>query len=382
MYVLLLSALFLTVGSLGFAAERPYDGEYASSSPIEETLRQYDTILVTGGAGFIGANFVENWVQSGYGKVVNLDSLTYAGSLENLKAIANNPNHIFKRGDICDVELLDEIFEEYKPKAVVHFAAESHVDRSIEVPAVFIESNVYGSFILLESARKYKDKYKPELFKFIHISTDEVYGSLELGEPAFTETTPYHPTTPYSATKAASDMLANAWAHTYNMPVMITHCSNNYGPYQYPEKLIPKVIGHALRGEVIPVYGNGQNIRDWLHVEDHCRAIQTVLANGKIGEVYNIGGNNEKTNLDVIRRICTIADQCCPITKAFKHPITGEDVTSYHDLVTFTKGRLYDDKRYAIDSSKLQRLGWYPIYTFEEGIDIVTRWYLSQPQSF
>lgn len=344
-----------------------------------EQLKKYDTIIVTGGAGFIGSSFVRDWVRKGYGKVIVLDSMTYAASMKNLEPAATNPNYIFVKGSICDQVLVDQLLEQYKPKAIVHFAAESHVDRSIENPALFLETNVKGTFVLLEASRRYMQKHPGNLQKFIHISTDEVYGSLGFDDPSFTETTFYTPTTPYSATKAASDHLVHAWFHTYKVPVVLLHCSNNYGPYQYPEKLIPKVIGHALRGEIIPVYGNGKNVRDWIHVEDHCRAIETALAKGRLGENYNIGGSNEKTNLDVVKRICTTLDATKP-PQNMVHPVTGKEVTSYHELIAFTNGRVHDDQRYSMNSTKIQtQLGWKPAYTFESGIDGVTTWYLDNP---
>ena len=267
----------------------------------------------------------------------------------------------------------------HQPKVIIHFAAESHVDNSIEGPEVFIRTNIEGTFKLLQATKRYVESFHPSDFRFIHISTDEVFGSLELSDPSFTETTFYSPTTPYSASKACSDHLVSAWYHTYKIPSVIMHCSNNYGPHQYGEKLIPKVIGHASRGEPITVYGNGKNIRDWIHVDDHCSAIMAVLDRGKIGESYNVGGNCEKTNIEVVRRICDIMDGAKPIQEnSIRHPISGEYIKSYHELITYTEGRKCDDRRYSMDISKIQRdLGWCPRYTFKEGIDMVTRWYLA-----
>jgi dTDP-glucose 4,6-dehydratase len=327
-------------------------------------------IIVTGGAGFIGSNFANAWVKLGLGKLINLDKLTYAGNLANLAEIEQNPDHIFVQGDIGDNELLGSLLKQYRPRAIVNFAAESHVDRSIHAPAEFIHTNVVGTFNLLEEARAYwnglidADKAS---FRFLHVSTDEVYGSLSPTDSAFKETNPYEPNSPYSASKAASDHLVRAYHHTYGMPMLTTNCSNNYGPYHFPEKLIPLVIHNALNGKPLPIYGNGSNVRDWLYVGDHCSAIRRVLEAGRVGETYNIGGWNEKTNLDVVHTLCDILDQQKPKT-------TG----SYRDQITFVTDRPGHDQRYAIDATKIEReLGWKPAETFDTGIQKTVAWYLS-----
>lgn len=334
-----------------------------------------NTILVTGGAGFIGGNFVLDWVKAGLGTVINLDKLTYAGNLENLADIEGNPNHIFVHGDIGDRALVAKLLAEHKPRAVINFAAESHVDRSIHGPEDFIQTNVVGTFHLLEEVRAYwngvvethpEEKENPQ-FRFLHVSTDEVYGTLGPKDPAFTEITPYAPNSPYSASKAASDHLVRAYHHTYGLPVLTTNCSNNYGPYHFPEKLIPLCLLNALAGKPLPIYGDGQQIRDWLFVKDHCSAIRRVLEAGKLGETYNVGGWNEKANLDVVQTLCSILDELSP--KA--------DGSSYKDQITFVKDRPGHDRRYAIDASKLEReLGWKPAETFESGIRKTVEWYL------
>lgn len=327
------------------------------------------TIIITGGAGFIGSNFIHKVLSNTDFQVVNLDLLTYAGNLDSLSDIENNARYTFVQGDICDVDFIQSLFAKYQPSAIIHFAAESHVDRSIDGPAVFIQTNVTGTFNLLENARQYWRRLavtEQEQFRFIHISTDEVYGSLG---PAgyFTEETCYAPNSPYSASKASADHLARAYYHTYGLPVMITNCSNNYGPYHFPEKLIPLMILNALEGKHLPIYGDGQNVRDWLYVEDHCRAILTVLDKGKPGDKYNIGGHNEKTNLDIVLTLCDILDE--------KQPrIDGK---SYRDQITFVKDRPGHDLRYAIDASKIEKeLGWKPAETFETGIIKTIDWYL------
>ena len=327
-------------------------------------------ILVTGGAGFIGSNFVLDWLKESSEPVVNLDALTYAGNLENLQSIADNPRHIFVKGNMCDKELVSSLLAQYKPRAIVHFAAESHVDRSIFGPDLFFQTNVMGTLNLLESAKDYYDRILSEQeknsFRFLHVSTDEVYGSLTFDEPAFTEETPYRPNSPYSASKASSDHAVRAWFHTYGFPVLTTNCSNNYGPYQFPEKLIPLVISNALARKPLPIYGDGLNIRDWLYVGDHCSAIRCVLENGKIGETYNVGGHNERNNVTIVKTICAILDEMRP------HP-DG----SYSKLITFVKDRPGHDRRYAIDSTKLQtQLGWKPKECFETGIRKTVQWYL------
>ena len=326
-------------------------------------------IFVTGGAGFIGSNFVNAWVKLGLGEVVNIDKLTYAGNLENLAEIQDDPNHIFVHADIGDNETIRALLAAHQPRAVVNFAAESHVDRSIYGPGEFIQTNIVGTFNLLEEVRAYwgelngSDKAN---FRFLHVSTDEVYGSLSATDPAFTETKNYEPNSPYSASKAASDHLVRAYHHTYGMPVLTTNCSNNYGPYHFPEKLIPLVIHNALHGKPLPIYGNGQQIRDWLYVEDHCSAIRRVLEAGKVGEVYNIGGWNEKANIDVVHTLCDILDAQKPKAEG-----------SYRDQITFVQDRPGHDQRYAIDASKIEReLGWKPAETFETGIHKTVIWYL------
>lgn len=327
------------------------------------------SILVTGGAGFIGSNFIRMVLSKTDTDVVNLDILTYAGNLESLYDVADNPHYTFIHGDICDSDLVKSLFDKYQPSAIIHFAAESHVDRSIDGPAVFIKTNINGTFNLLEASRNYwesLDENKKDNFRFIHISTDEVYGSLgQIGY--FTEETPYAPNSPYSASKASADHLARAYFHTYGLPVLITNCSNNYGPYHFPEKLIPLMILNALEGKPMPIYGTGQNVRDWLYVEDHCRAVLTVLEKGKPGEKYNIGGHNEKTNLEIVDTLCTILDK--------KYP--RNDGRSYRDQIIFVKDRPGHDMRYAIDASKIKRdLGWNPIETFSSGIEKTVNWYL------
>ena len=328
-------------------------------------------ILVTGGAGFIGSNFVLDWLKESNELVVNLDALTYAGNLENLQSIADDPRHIFVKGNICDKELVSSLLAQYKPRAIVHFAAESHVDRSIFGPDLFFQTNVMGTLNLLECAKDYYDRILSEQeknsFKFLHVSTDEVYGSLTFDEPAFTEETPYRPNSPYSVSKGSSDHAVRAWFHTYGFPVLTTNCSNNYGPYQFPEKLIPLVISNALARKPLPIYGDGLNIRDWLYVGDHCSAIRCVLEKGKTGETYNVGGHNERNNITIVKTICAILDEIKP------HP-DG----SYANLITFVKDRPGHDRRYAIDSTKLRtQLGWKPKECFETGIRKTVQWYLA-----
>lgn len=326
-------------------------------------------ILVTGGAGFIGSNFVLDWLATSDEPVVNLDALTYAGNLANLASLAGDARHIFVRDDICDRALVDRLLANYRPRAIVHFAAESHVDRSIHGPGEFVRTNVQGTFTLLEAARAYwtaLDEPARTAFRFLHVSTDEVYGSLGPDDPPFTETTPYAPNSPYAASKAASDHLVRAWHHTYGLPVLTTNCSNNYGPYQFPEKLIPLVIANALGGRPLPVYGDGLNVRDWLYVGDHCAGVRTVLEKGRQGETYNIGGWNERTNIEIVRRICALLDELRP-----------DPAGSYERLITFVKDRPGHDRRYAIDARKIEReLGWRPAETFESGLRKTVRWYL------
>ena len=329
------------------------------------------TILVTGGAGFIGANFVLAWVKLGLARVVNLDKLTYAGNLENLVEIQHHSNHIFIQGDIADQALVTKLLAQYQPCAVINFAAESHVDRSIHGPGDFIQTNVVGTFHLLESVRAYWNnlsKTQQTAFRFLHVSTDEVYGSLEKDDAPFTEQHAYAPNSPYSASKAASDHLVRAYHHTYQLPTLTTNCSNNYGPHHFPEKLIPLVIHNALKGKPLPIYGNGQQIRDWLYVEDHCAAIRRVLEAGIPGQVYNIGGWNEKPNLEVVKTLCRILDA--------KQP--RPDGQSYANQITFVQDRPGHDQRYAIDASKLDNeLGWKPKETFDTGIEKTVDWYLN-----
>jgi dTDP-glucose 4,6-dehydratase len=331
-------------------------------------------ILITGGAGFIGGNFVLDWLSDPKAEgIVNVDKLTYAGNLATLDSLKGDPRHVFVHGDIGDKELLTQLLKEHQPRAIVNFAAESHVDRSIHGPAEFVQTNIVGTFNLLECARSHwntLDESKKAAFRFHHVSTDEVYGSLSVSDPAFTETHPYEPNSPYSASKAASDHLVRAWFHTYGLPVVTTNCSNNYGPYHFPEKLIPLVILNALNSKPLPIYGDGQQVRDWLYVGDHCAAIREVLAKGKLGETYNIGGWNEKANIDVVKTICQILDELKP----------RADQKSYAEQITFVKDRPGHDRRYAIDASKLNReLGWKPKETFDSGIKKTVQWYLDNP---
>lgn len=323
-------------------------------------------VLVTGGSGFIGSNFVRYWLMNyPQDRVINLDALTYAGNPENLRGVEENPCYRFVHADICDAAAVARVFEDEKIDAVVNFAAESHVDRSILGPESFIRTNVYGTFTLLETARKYWAGNEGN-YRFLHISTDEVYGSLDPEDAPFTEQTPYSPNSPYSASKASSDHLVRAYFHTYGLPVLTTNCSNNYGPYQFPEKLIPLVIINALEGMPLPVYGDGKNIRDWLHVEDHCRGIDFVLRKGRAGETYNIGGCNEWTNIDIVELVCDRLDELMPV------------LSSRKNLISFVKDRLGHDRRYAIDAGKMKReLGWEPLYSFERGIEGTIRWYIN-----
>ena len=330
-------------------------------------------ILVTGGAGFIGSAVVRHIIEKTQDSVVNVDKLTYAGNLESLESVENNPRYAFEQVDICDSKALLRVFEHHQPDAVMHLAAESHVDRSIDGPAAFIETNIVGTYTLLEAARAYWNTLNDErkaAFRFHHISTDEVYGDLEGTDDLFTETTPYAPSSPYSASKASSDHLVRAWLRTYGLPTIVTNCSNNYGPFHFPEKLIPLMILNALDGKPLPVYGNGQQIRDWLFVEDHARALYKVVTEGKVGETYNIGGHNEKANIDVVRTICSLLEELVP-----NKP---EGIAKYEDLITYVKDRPGHDVRYAIDAAKIGReLGWKPQETFESGIRKTVEWYLN-----
>jgi dTDP-glucose 4,6-dehydratase len=331
-------------------------------------------LFVTGGAGFIGSNFIIDWLAQSEEPVVNIDKLTYAGNLENLSSLKHNPLHTFVQGDLADRGLVPRLLEEHKPRALLHFAAESHVDRSIHGPEDFIQTNVVGTFRLLEAVRAYWNglpEAKKSAFRFLHVSTDEVYGSLSKDDAPFAEANPYEPNSPYSASKAASDHLVRAWHHTYGLPVLTTNCSNNYGPYQFPEKLIPLMIVNALAGKALPVYGDGMQIRDWLYVKDHCGAIRCALGAGRVGETYNVGGWNEMPNIDIVRTVCKLLDELRP--KA--------DGVSYATQITYVADRPGHDRRYAIDARKIEReLGWKPAETFETGIRKTVQWYLSNPE--
>ncbi|MBU1443040.1 MAG: dTDP-glucose 4,6-dehydratase [Gammaproteobacteria bacterium] len=328
-------------------------------------------ILVTGGAGFIGANFVLEWTARSDEPVVNLDKLTYAGNLETLASLTGNPRHIFVQGDIGDSALVDRLLAEHRPHAVLNFAAESHVDRSIHGPEDFVQTNVLGTFRLLESVRGFWSglgEGEKAAFRFLHVSTDEVYGSLSATDPAFTEDNKYEPNSPYSASKAASDHLVRAWHHTYGLPVLTTNCSNNYGPFHFPEKLIPLMIVNALAGKPLPVYGDGMQVRDWLYVKDHCSAIRRVLEAGRLGETYNVGGWNEKPNIEIVRTVCALLDELSP----------RADGRPYSDQISYVTDRPGHDRRYAIDARKLEReLGWKPDETFDTGIRKTVEWYLA-----
>lgn len=342
-------------------------------------------ILVTGGAGFIGSAVIRHIINNTNNSVVNVDKLTYAGNLESLTEVENNERYYFYQADVCNREALDKIFAKHQPNVVMHLAAESHVDRSIDGPAAFIQTNIVGTYTLLEASRAYWNALpedKKHTFKFHHISTDEVYGDLEGPEDYFTEQTPYAPSSPYSASKASSDHLVRSWLRTYGLPTIITNCSNNYGPYHFPEKLIPLIILNALQGKTLPVYGNGQQIRDWLYVEDHAKALYLVASKGNVGETYNIGGHNEKTNIDVVTKICTILDELVPMSDNLNinqcpEYLSGA-VKDYSSLITFVKDRPGHDVRYAIDASKIQhQLGWQPTESFESGIKKTVIWYLN-----
>jgi dTDP-glucose 4,6-dehydratase len=333
--------------------------------------RGADPILVTGGAGFIGSNFVLDWLAAGGGPVVNLDKLTYAGNPANLESVAKSPAYTFVHGDICDASLVSALLREHRPRAVVHFAAESHVDRSIVGPEAFLRTNIDGTFTLLRAAREYFDSLtgaERERFRFLHVSTDEVYGTLTPEAPAFHEETPYAPNSPYAASKASSDHLVRAWVHTYGLPAIVTNCSNNYGPYQFPEKLIPLMIANALQGKALPVYGDGQQVRDWLYVGDHCSALRTVLELGRVGETYNVGGGNQRSNVDVVTAVCALLDELVPESKFRPHK----------QLVKYVTDRPGHDRRYAIDARKLEsELGWRAQESFETGLKKTVEWYLA-----
>ena len=333
-----------------------------------------EAIVVTGGAGFIGGNFVLHWLGENLGPVVNLDKLTYAGNPQTLATVADRTDYTFVQGDIDDPAVVADIFARHQPRAIVHFAAESHVDRSILGPEVFLQTNIHGTFTLLEAARQYVASLGEEdakNFRFLHVSTDEVYGTLEPEDPAFSETTPYAPNSPYAASKAASDFLARAWVHTYKMPVLVTNCSNNYGPYQFPEKLIPLIINNALAGKPLPIYGDGLQVRDWLYVVDHCRAIAEVLKKGRIGETYNVGGVNQRSNREVVNTVCALLDELVPNSPHKPHA----------QLITSVKDRPGHDRRYAIDATKIEReIGWKPQETFETGLRKTVQWYLDNSE--
>jgi dTDP-glucose 4,6-dehydratase len=337
------------------------------------------TYIVTGGAGFIGSSFVRGAVLGGRARVVTLDKLTYAGNVQNLRAVEGDPNHVFVHGDICDKGLLQRLLAEHRPTAIVHFAAESHVDRSIDGPRDFIETNLVGTFELLEAARHFRSSLVADTaarFRFLHVSTDEVFGSLgEAG--AFSEISRYAPNSPYAATKAGSDHLVRAYHHTYGLPVVTTNCSNNFGPFQFPEKLIPLMVLNALEGKPLPVYGDGQNVRDWLFVEDHCEAIHAAIDRGVPGETYLIGGHNERKNIDLVHTLCALLDELAPPRDSRALERAGRKLGSYRELVTFVTDRPGHDRRYAIDASKVRReLGWAPRHTFEEGMKRTIEWYL------
>ena len=333
--------------------------------------RHSNSILVTGGAGFIGSNFILDWVEAGGGPVVNLDKLTYAGNPKNLASLEGRPDYMLVRGDIGDADLVAKLLAEHRPAAIVHFAAESHVDRSILTPDAFLRTNIDGTFTLLQAARSFHAGLEGEArerFRFLHVSTDEVYGTLEPGDPAFHEDTPYSPRSPYAASKAASDHLARAWSHTYGLPVLVTNCSNNYGPNQFPEKLIPLMITHALNGKSLPIYGDGLQVRDWLYVGDHASALRAVLERGRLGETYNIGGNNQRSNLEVVTTLCALLDELAPSSPYRPHK----------QLMTYVQDRPGHDRRYAIDAHKISsEIGWQPAQTFETGLRKTVEWYLA-----
>ena len=328
-------------------------------------------ILVTGGAGFIGSNFVLDWLAAGLGPVLNLDKLTYAGNPANLASVEASPGYTFAQGDICDRALVTRLLQQHRPRAIVHFAAESHVDRSISGPDAFLRTNIDGTFTLLQAAREYYDSLtgdERDRFRFLHVSTDEVYGTLQPDDPAFHEDTPYAPNSPYAASKASSDHLVRAWVHTFGLPAIITNCSNNYGPYQFPEKLIPLMIANARQGKPLPIYGDGQQVRDWLYVIDHCRALRTVLERGRVGETYNVGGGNQRSNLEVVKTLCTLLDELVPESKFRPHA----------ELVQYVTDRPGHDRRYAIDARKLEgELGWRAQESFETGLRKTVEWYLA-----
>ena len=332
------------------------------------------TILVTGGAGFIGSNFVNFWLDNYNELLINIDKLTYAGNLSSISCAQKNPKHIFVKGDIGDHKLVGEIFNQYSPRCVFNFAAESHVDRSIVDPSEFIQTNILGTYNLLSCVKDFWENSATKMqkdFRFLHVSTDEVFGALELGDPAFTEKNQFCPNSPYSASKAASDHLVRAWHHTYGLPVLTSNCSNNYGPYHHHEKLIPRMITRALKGKTLPIFGNGQQVRDWLHVEDHCRALCSIQENGVLGETYNVGGGTEMKNIEIVRLLCKLLDEIKP----------RKDCKSYEEQIKFVDDRIGHDFRYAIDTTKISKdLGWKPLETFETGIRKTVLWYLAQDE--
>jgi dTDP-glucose 4,6-dehydratase len=334
------------------------------------SITTLDTILVTGGAGFIGSNFALQWLKTSSSAILNLDLLTYAGNRGNLDSLEGNQKYEFIQGDICDAELVGALLREHRPRAIIHFAAESHVDRSIVSPDAFLRTNIQGTFVLLDQAKRYWSSLSDSdraSFRFLHVSTDEVYGSLGKDDPAFCETTAYAPNSPYAASKAASDHMVRAYQHTFGLPTLTTNCSNNYGPFQFPEKLIPLMVLNALEGKPLPVYGDGKNVRDWLYVEDHCSAIRAVLSHGAVGETYNIGGNSERANIDVVTTICDLVDELRPDSSA----------PPRRQLITYVEDRPGHDRRYAIDATKITRdLGWKPAEQFESGLRKTVRWYI------
>ena len=356
------------------STDYPTSGMQRLYYATEPKMSNKEVILVTGGAGFIGTNFVHDWLQISNHPLINLDKLTYAGNPENLCELQKNPQHHFVQGDIGDRPLLDELLEREQPQAIINFAAESHVDRSIDAPSEFIQTNVVGTFNLLEATRAYWQQLNATdkaNFRFLHVSTDEVYGSLDAQDPPFSETTAYAPNSPYSASKAASDHLVRAYHHTYGLPTLTTNCSNNYGPYQFPEKFIPLIIHNALKGEAIPLYGDGLNIRDWLYVGDHCTAIRAILDQGEVGEVYNIGGKQEKSNLEIVHTVCEVLDELLPDSPHRPH----------EKLITFVKDRPGHDRRYAINPEKIEReINWQPCETFDSGIRKTITWYLQHQE--
>ena len=345
--------------------------KYASNDNQHESSGETADLLVTGGAGFIGSNFVREWIGAARGSITNLDALTYAGNPESLISLEDSPSYRFVCGNICDAELVNRLLHEHRPRAIVHFAAESHVDRSIVGPEAFLKTNIDGTFTLLQAARAYYgtlEGEERERFRFLHVSTDEVYGTLKPDDPAFHEETPYAPNSPYAASKAASDHLVRAWVHTYGLPAIITNCSNNYGPYQFPEKLIPLMIANALAGKALPVYGDGQQVRDWLYVGDHASALRAVLERGRVGETYNVGGGNQRTNLEVVTTLCALLDELVPESKFRPH----------QQLVKYVTDRPGHDRRYAIDARKLEsELGWRAQESFETGLRKTVEWYLA-----